>query len=54
MAKDHYLDGAVQMIGGASDKLDQSAQQQEREREEDGRNLPGERGPILRTRLLRG
>jgi hypothetical protein len=40
VAKDHYLDVAVQMIGGASDKLDQSAQQQVREREEHGPNLP--------------
>jgi hypothetical protein len=40
MAKNHYLDVKVQMIGGASDKLDQSAQQQVHEREEHGRNLP--------------
>ncbi len=40
VAKDDYLDVAVQMIGGASDKLDQSAQQQAHEREEHGRNLP--------------
>jgi hypothetical protein len=41
-AKDHYLDVAVQMIGEASDKLDQSVQQQVREREEHGPNLPRE------------
>jgi len=34
VAKDHYLDVAVQMIGGASDKLNNAAQQQVREREE--------------------
>jgi hypothetical protein len=40
VAKDHHLDVAVQMTGGANDKLDQSAQQQVHEREEHGRNLP--------------
>jgi hypothetical protein len=44
-AKDHYLDLAVQMIGGASAKLDQSAQQQVHEREEDGRNLHEDKRP---------
>jgi hypothetical protein len=34
VAKDHFLDVAVQMIGGASDNLNNAAQQQVREREE--------------------
>jgi hypothetical protein len=40
VAKDRYLDVAVQMIGGACDKLDQTAQQQVKDREEHGSNLP--------------
>lgn len=53
VTKDHELGIALQVIGGASDKLDEAAQQQVHERVEHGRNLPGERGPILRTRWLR-
>jgi hypothetical protein len=34
VAKDQQLDIAVQMIGGASDKLDKAAQQQVHERED--------------------
>jgi hypothetical protein len=34
VAKDHQLDIAVQMFGGASDKLNNAAQQQVHEREE--------------------
>ena len=41
---------SLQMTGGASDKVEQMAQQQIREREEQGPNLPREGGPILRTR----
>lgn len=40
VAKDHYLDVAIQMIGGASDKLNNAAQQQVREREEHVTELP--------------
>jgi hypothetical protein len=50
MAKDHYFDVAAQMTGGTSDKLEQTAQQKVREREEHGPNLPREGGPILRAR----
>jgi hypothetical protein len=51
VAKDHHLDVAVQSIGGASDKLDQAAQQQVDEREEHGGNLPGEKRPDPTTSL---
>ena len=51
MAKDHHLDVAVQSIGGASDKLDQAAQQQVDAREEHGGNLPGEKRPDPTTSL---
>jgi hypothetical protein len=53
MAKDHSFDVAAQMTGGTSDKLEQTAQQQVREREEHGPNLPREGGPILRMRCPR-
>ncbi len=53
MAKDHHLDVPCQIVRGVSDQLEQPAQQQVHEREEHGRNLPGERGPILRTHWLR-
>jgi hypothetical protein len=53
VAKDHHLDVPCQIVGGVSYQLDQSAQQQIREREEHRPNLPGERGPILRTHWVR-
>jgi hypothetical protein len=45
VAKYHQLDIAVQMIGGACDKLDKAAQQQVHEREEHGREPPRRKRP---------
>jgi hypothetical protein len=43
MAKDRYLDVAAHMTGGTSDNLEQTAQQQVREREEHGAQPPTRR-----------
>ena len=39
VAKDHHLDVPCQIVGGASDQLEQPAQEQVREREEHRPNL---------------
>ena len=39
VAEDHHRDVPCQIVGGASDQLEQPAQQQVHEREEHGRNL---------------